>query len=261
MPILIGWAGWFELLEDKKTLTLNFTQNLFKSACLASFMLYIERMLGWDQDNGKNIYSEEIKFRLLVTGRAPKCLYRCIKFKPIESLDDAKKYMTTIRFYVLQLCVFLVFFGIIGTIVIFTTDMFKFGEQSLNSIWFYFNVIQVISSIFAILFLLNLGMYVNTLPEMTSLQILHKFVIIKLGLLFTEFQPFVISGIAMTGAIVDNSDYSNEEITLYTSNLLLCSEMIIMSFLIILIFPNSDYLKTPDVRKTMSHNEDSYLKL
>ncbi|OMJ65187.1 hypothetical protein SteCoe_38878 [Stentor coeruleus] len=261
MPILIGWAGWIELLEEKKTPTLGFTQNLFKSACLASFMLYVERILGWEQDNGQNVYSEEIKFRSLVTGKAPRCLCRCIKFKPIETTEDAKKYMNIVRFYVLQLCVILVFLGIIGLIIILTTDKFKFGEQSLDSIWFYFNMIQAISSVFALLILLNFGMYVNALPDMGSLQILHKFAIIKLGLLFTEFQPIIISGIARTGAIVDDSDYSNDEITLYTSNLLLCSEMIIMSFLIILIFPDSDYLKTPDVRKIIEHNEDSYLKL
>lgn len=261
MPVLIGWAAWIELLKDKKTLTLSFTHNFFKSVCLVSFMFYIEKMLGWDQINGKNTYSEEKKISLLITDEAPKCLYRCIKFKPISTREDAQKYMVVIKFYILQFSAVLMLLGIIGLIIILSTSEYKFSDPSSKSIWVYFSGIQFISSIIALLFLLNFGMYVNKIPEMHSLQIIHKFVIIKLGLIFTELQPLIISGIASSGAIVSTSDYSTEEITIYTNSLLICTEMVIMSFLLILIFPVSDYEKSPDVRKSIALEEDNYFKI
>ena len=104
-------------------------------------------------------------------------------------------------------------------------------------------------------------MHVNKIPEMSSLQILHKFVIIKLGLLFTEFQPIVVGIFADLDLIASTSKYSTSEITLYTNSLLLCSEMIIMSFLLVLIYPTEDYNKSPDLRRSIALEDDSYFKL
>ncbi|OMJ73111.1 hypothetical protein SteCoe_28285 [Stentor coeruleus] len=261
MPVLIGWVAWVELLRDKKTLTLTFTYNLFKSICLICFMLYIEKMLGWEQINGKNVYSDEKKINLLITDEAPKCIYSCIKFSPIRTKEDAQKYMTMVKIYILQFSVVLIIFGVIGLIMILSTSEYKFSSPSTKSVWMYFSGVQFISSLLALLFLLNFGMYVNKMPEMHSLQILHKFVIIKLGLIFTELQPLIILGIASSGAIVSTSDYTTEEITVYTNSLLICTEMIIMSFLLILIFPVSDYEKSPDVRKSIALEEDNYFKI
>ena len=64
---------------------------------------------------------------------------------------------------------------------------------------------------------------------------------LKLGILFTEIQPNVIEIFSNNGAITSTSIYSTEEITAYTHSLLLCFEMTMVCFLMVLVFPLSDY--------------------
>lgn len=56
---------------------------------------------------------------------------------------------------------------------------------------------------------------------------------------------------AWLGVIVENDEYTLDEITAYTNSLLLCSEMIIVGFLQYLIFPVEDYDTSVDYRKTL----------
>jgi hypothetical protein len=256
MPILIGWSGWIEIMETKKSITISFTINLFKAFCLASFMMYTDKMLGWETGNGKNYYSEEKKLAVMCTDTEPKCLLRCIKFKPIRDKEDARNYLFKVKVYVFQFCACLMFIGIVGGSIMLATEDYETNKLKISSVWLWFYLMQLISSVFALLYLLNFGMFVNKIPEMATLQILHKFVIIKLGILFTELQPLVISVFSSLDLIASTSKYSKDEITLYTNSLLLCSEMILMSFLLILIFPVDDYSKTPDLRKSIALAED-----
>lgn len=261
MPIFIGWSAWIELLRDEKTRTIDFAINLFKSLCLVSFMMYIDKMLGWVQENGKNYYSEEKKYQALCTKTTPRCLLRCVKFGSIDTTADARNYLFKIRAFVLQFSIVLVILGVIGGSLLLAHGGFEGNELNESSVWLWFSMMQSISSIFALCFLLNFGMHVNKIPEMSSLQILHKFVIIKLGLLFTEFQPIIVGIFADLDLIASTSKYSTSEITLYTNSLLLCSEMIIMSFLLVLIYPTEDYNKSPDLRRSIALEDDSYFKL
>ena len=220
-------------------------------------MIYIDRMLGC-QD--QNVYSETKKLKVLCTNTSPKCIFSCIKFPAITSEAEAKNYLFNIKVFVLQFCVVLAICGMVGGCLIVTNT--EYGNQSteLDSVWLWFSVMQVISSTFALLFLLNFGMYVNKIPEMASFQIINKFIIIKLGILFTEFQPVVVGIFTNLDLIASTSKYSKDEITLYTNSLLLCSEMVIMSFLLILIFPVSDYKKSSDTSSSIA-SESEYLKL
>ena len=261
MPIFIGWSAWIELLREEKAKSVDFTINVFKSLCLASFMMYIDKMLGWVQVNGKNIYSETKMLEVLCSENRPQCLFGCVKFNKLKTIQDSKNYLFRMRLFVFQFCVVLLVLGITGGSIMLSTGGFQNNSLSESSIWLWFTLMQSISSIFALCYLLGFGMYVNKIPEMANLQILHKFGIIKLGILFTEFQPLIIGIFSDAGVIANTSKFSTAEITLYTNSLLLCSEMVIMSFLLILIYPIEDYCKSPDLRKSIALEDDSYFKM
>ena len=114
-----------------------------------------------------------------------------------------------------------------------------------NKIFFILQVGRSFSSAFAIAGLFIIGWYANILPEMFGLNIFHKLLVIKFGILFTEFQPLLIEIFAWTGLIANTSKYSVAQITIYTHSLLICIEMICMSFLIVILFPLSDFDEFP----------------
>lgn len=82
---------------------------------------------------------------------------------------------------------------------------------------------------------------------------MHKFIIIKLAILFTEVQPLIIQIFSRNGLIANTDKYDVEYITAYTNALLLCSEMIIVSFLLLLIFPLDDYRENLELREKLSN--------
>lgn len=119
----------------------------------------------------------------------------------------------------------------------------------------WFNTIKSISSMFALYFLVSYAFFAARIPELKDLKIKSKFYLIKLSMIFTEIQPLIISIFANRGLIANTSDYSPEEITNYTNSLLICSEMIIVGFIQILVFPLSDYNEPPrTIKETLTDN-------
>ena len=117
-----------------------------------------------------------------------------------------------------------------------------------------FRAFKGISAIIAILALIHFGILIDHIPEMKGYGFLHKLLVLKLGIVFTEIQPNIIEIFSYTGAVTNTSIYTVEEITAYTNSLLLCFEMTMICLLMILIFPLSDY-------QTLSSNELDDLNL
>ena len=257
MPVLVGWSGWTELLLKQKAVVIDFLISLFASLCLATFFLYVEKLLGWEEKNGRGVYSENKKLESLISTSTPKFL-RCIKCRKIQTKKDAKQYLTVVRASIYQCCFVIVGLGILGSIFIISSG--NYSDNSDANIIRVLTLIKSISSIGALLSLLNFGIYVNKIPEMASMQLMQKFVIMKLGIFFTEIQPLIIGLFSNNGYIANNSKYSNEEITLYTNSLLLCSEMAIMSFLLVIFYPIDDYSRTAE-KKSAIAQEANYIKL
>ena len=239
MPIFIGWASWIEIYQERQGVALEFLVMLFKSVCIVSFLLYVDRMLGCIYKDDNFSYSEEKKYENLILENPPK--FCCCKIKPITSVEKSKKYLRTIKIFVIQNCVVLVTLGIIGIIFISATDSWRADDENVNDFMTAFRIIKAISTMLAFTFLASLGLQANCIVELEPYKILTKFTLIKFGILLTQFQPIIIQIFAATGAIASTSKYSVEEITIYTNALLLCSEMIIMAFLLLIVFPLSDY--------------------
>ena len=250
MPVLIGWSAWTELILERQARSLEFLMNLFKAICIASFMVYLEKMLGWVKEGEENTYSEEKKLRLLSSGPAPNGL--CGKMDPIKTPEEAKKFLRKIRIAVFQLCAVLILLGIAGICMILATDNLDFTDPTQNTIFSVFSGIKSISSVVCLVALLRLILYVRKIPEMEHFEFMHKFIIIKLGILFTEVQPLVIKTCAYYDLIANNEKYTVEAITSYTNNLMIVSEMIIISFLLLIVFPLSDYEIHPELRQALA---------
>lgn len=252
MPIGIGWVAWVQMMNTSELRSIWFTLTLIKAGCLACFLAYIERMIGWTKHNGENIYTKETLYQNLITNKSPRCILKCIKIRPIDSVETARWYIERIRSFVYQLCAVFISCSFIGVIFALATHDAKLNKGEGSKIFLILSGITSVSSIIALNGLLNFGMYANSLPVLNNLKIMHKFVIIKLGLLFTEFQPLVIAIFVYTGTVANTDKFSHEEIILYTNSLLVVSEMIIMSFLIVEVYPLSDYDSSPDKRKSFA---------
>jgi Organic solute transporter Ostalpha len=257
MPLLIGWVAWVEIINTTASVWLEFLVNLFKAICCGCFIEYSKRMLGRIRVSEKNKYSKDRSYEILTTKGEPKRFF-CVKFFALQNEEESRRFLKITAILVYQLCFVLIILGIIGLIVVVTTGDFTFSDTRENNILFILGIIKAVSSIISIVGLMRFGIYVQTLDSMKKYQIFHKLIIIKLTIIFTDVQPLIIKIFATTGAIVDKTSYTTEEITSYTNALLLCAEMGICCILVFIIFPISDFEHsepskiTPDVNQITS---------
>lgn len=253
MPIFIGWTTWTELLLEKEGRGVEYLINLFKSLCLGSFMIYVERMLGCVKSGSDNEFNQDKAYEVLTSLENEFRFLGCFKVKPIENKEQAKKYLMIVKILVLQACVVLICLGVAGVIIIGVTGTSDLKNGEYSSVFLIFSIINSISSLTALFTLLHYGFYTNKLPLMKNLKVMHKFIIIKLAILFTEVQPLIIQIFSRNNLIANTDKYEAEYITAYTNALLLCSEMIIVSFLLLLIFPLDDYKVNFELREKLSN--------
>lgn len=246
MPLFIGWSAWAELFKEGPLRILDFLMNLFKAICIAAFMVYIEKMFGWVKHGTENKYDEDVKNQILISTTVKK--FNCLKIQPKTTVEEVKSFLKRTKILVFQQCVILIILGITGLVMVTSTDNLDFENSTQNTIFTLFSAIESISSVVSLVSLLALIVYVKDIKKFAHFQFLHKFIIIKLGLLFTELQPIVIEIFASAGLITNTSDYSTSQITTYTNALLTVSEMVVLSFLISEVYPISDYQVHPDDR-------------
>ena len=260
MPVIIGWLSWAQLFKKKELRSVGFLLNIYKAACLTCFVFFIEKMLGRIMIGDENHFSEKRIYEVLCTKSYSKWL--CIKCDPITTIEEAKKYLWKKKVLVLQFSIVLSIAGIVGGLMILSTGNYTLTNSNQNVIYSIFGIIVGVSSLIALLALLNLGLFVNDIPEMKSLNIFHKFFIIKAAILVTEIQSLIIELFAYEGLIANTSVFSLQEITTYTNSLLVSCEMTIISFLIVMIYPLTDYdiptgkLGNPEEEKLIVENKE-----
>ena len=239
MPTLIGWVAWVEIFIGDDLAGFEFLVNLFKAVCIAAFLFYTEKMLGWVQKEDKITYSEEQKLETLCHSTTHRFL--CRQVEPASNTEEAKKYLVKVRIAILQNCVVLVVLGIVGMSMVIATDNYSLTDSTQNDIFTILHGIKGVSSLITVVAIFQVVWYVIRIPEMERFEFMHKLIIIKLGIIFTELQPIVIEACADWGLIASTDKYSVSEITTYTNALMTVCEMIIISFLLVIVFPVSDY--------------------
>lgn len=256
MPIFIGWTSLASLSTMHKQKILEFLLNVYKSVGLICFMIYIDRMMGWTKEGENSKYSKKERQDCLIRIKSAKCIYGCIKPSPLTTEKEADWYMTKTYVGVLQLCLVLIAIGV-GELIVwgFFHDIYLYKGPEHLSLWLLALGAKIISSCIALNFLFNFSHFSHHIPELEKLNITTKFYIIKLSMMFTEIQPLIILLLVELGAVASDKEYSVEEMSTYTNSLLLCSEMILVGFLQILIFPVEDFLNNPDHRKSLTHHK------
>lgn len=207
--------------------------------------------MGWTQSDGRYVYSQEVLLSVLVSQKEAKCCFGCLRPKKLRSKAEAAGYLKRMKFWIFQFIIVMGVTGIITMILIGAdSKAYVVGSSKNKSVWLYSSIFRSISSMLALIYLLNISKFVHNIPEMKDYKVELKFLLIKLTLILTEFQPLIIAIFAETDLIASTHKYSVEDITNYTNTMLLCSEMIVISFLQLLVYPLSDYDSSPNDRKS-----------
>ena len=240
MPVLIGWTKWVNLVTLNYIEQTEFVLTIFKCISLTCFYFFIISLMGWCDEGHRIAFSKE-NFEV-TKGQMQNLTLRFIwrKFH-IKNQEDANYFLKRCKFMILQFPVFITLLVVLS-IIFYTTEVgFKAGYIAADSSWLWVQLFKGLSSIVGIIGLVQYSFMLSKTSNLKKLSVKSKFVIMKLSIIFTELQPNVINVFAMAGVIADKNEYSTEEITTYTNSMLLCSEMIVVSFLQYQIYPLNEY--------------------
>jgi Organic solute transporter Ostalpha len=237
MPALIGWLAWVEMLSSSKTRIIDVTLGLFKMICIVCFFEYMRRLLGREGSS----YSSEIELKELITDTPPKCKLLCFSCSKIMDIGGARDYMWKIKMLLYQYAVAVPLLLIIALIVIFIDGDYDLDDSSLNNTFTILQAIKAVSTMVSLVGLINYGMYIDKIPSIAHIGVFHKLAAVKLGIFFTEIQPLIITLFASRDLITDDDNYSEEEVVIFTNSLLLTTEMALLSFLLVVMFPMTEY--------------------
>ena len=148
-------------------------------------------MLGCVKGQDSNTFSEEKVLTTLSKNTESRCGL-CRKIYPLQKEENARIYLSRIRKAVWQNCFVLIILAVISIIVIGVKGDWDFSDKKINNMLILFRAIKGISAIIAIAALIHFGILCDSIPEMKGFSFIHKFIVLKLGILFTEIQPNVI---------------------------------------------------------------------
>ena len=150
----------------------------------------MEKMLGLEQNNGENCFNQNKVYELLI--EQPYVPFMCWKRKRLTTIDEAKSYLLWTKICVAQFLILFVLEGIVGLILTIVAIDSSLSKSTQNDIYTYFSYAAAISVNPAIIALNNFGKFVDIIPEMKRYQMLKKFNVINLILIFVGLQPVII---------------------------------------------------------------------
>jgi len=180
-----------------------------------------------------------------------------VELSSLTTKEEADWYVRKTYIGVLQLSLVLMAIGI-GELIVyfFFYDTYAYKSPTQFSLKLVALSAKIISSIVAINYLFNFSHFAHHIPELEKLNVTMKFIIIKLTMMVTEIQPLFILLVAESGVLASDKEYTSDAMSNYTNSLLLCSEMIVVGFLQILIFPVSDFSTHPEHRKSLKAHKE-----
>ncbi|OMJ94300.1 hypothetical protein SteCoe_2496 [Stentor coeruleus] len=264
LPVLIGWISWEHVYTQKKDHVLEKILNLYKAAALFAFMYYMMCLLGWTVADGKSSKTEESMIRILMKQEKAECYMKCMGTDPLTTPDECRRFIKKTKYGVLQMAVVIIICEIIGIgLIIYDYKLFKETKKGLLYEFFLISgfTVKFISSGIALNYILNFAIFCSKIEEFRDLNILSKFVLLKLAMFLTEIQGIIIFGFANLYVLYYAQDQDVLQVTLYTNSLLLCSEMIICGILQYTIFPLSDFYFHPILKEKLIKHELKHSKI
>ncbi|CAG9333821.1 unnamed protein product [Blepharisma stoltei] len=237
-PLVIGWSSWVCLLVGSKIAPIDSLISADRALNIWAFITYIEKMLGWTIENDRAVFSKEKMSQLLM--KQVKASFCCCEKFYFTNEARAQSYIKRIKFGAYQYIFVLLCVAIITIILAATRyNSYSIEHGSNGVIWL--TIAKSASMGLAMTYTLLFVSFAKRIPEMRYLKLQPKFAVTQFALQLTVIQPLIITLFATEDLIISTDIDSVDNITSWTSNLLLCSEMIIFTFLQFMIYPVSDY--------------------
>ncbi|CAG9323690.1 unnamed protein product [Blepharisma stoltei] len=243
-PMLVGWPCWAIVIVGSAIGLLEVAADVMKALIVYVFVEYTIRMLGWQSDSTGSHY-DPMKVDVAVSS-VEKVKHKCPCFGSIslETPKHVHSFLWRVKWAMIQYGLTFLLSAVASCILLygFSTDYLHYGSSDFQYGYVYINYAKIVTSIYAMYFMMMFMKVTKEVKELKNLNMTPKFKVIEYAFMVTQIQPSIIGLAASYGLIADTTDDDSVKyVTIYTSNLLLCVEMIILAFVNWVVFPISDY--------------------
>jgi hypothetical protein len=162
------------------------------------------------------------------------CWKRCCGSIPVESTEDAAKFIRRCRILTTQFAVVTPILAVIAVILRYADpghDHLHNSSTSAKYGFLWLGLIHAVSTILAMYHLRLISSAIARVEGMQKFNVNAKMFCVFLGVLLPNLQHTIISAIAAKGSIVSTSDYDVEEIASFTFFQLYVAEIAIITFM------------------------------
>lgn len=244
-PVVIGWLGWSELMIAQAPPYLSTISDWYTALTVICFVGYAFKIIGAEQVGESIEFSQdrlEMNLTCNTTVRNP--------FRKIElnSKENAQKFMSNIWIFVYQFAAVITITSLIGLIIRLAKgqNLYEPGDASMGKAYLYLNIIKVISTFLAISRLSVLSSVFNHVSAVTNIRLATKIKTVQLSIMLRQVQGLIISVCVQLG-VPRGDGYDKDEKVIWTENTLVASEMLVLAFVIILMFPMVDYERLKNI--------------
>ena len=238
-PVVIGWLAWGELMMAKSPPFLKLILDLYTSITVICFVGYVFKMIG-GESVGEEIEYNKVKMeRSFMINKTVRNVFQKIE---MNNEENVRKYILRIWIFVYQYAAVVVITSIIGLIARLarSDDLYEPADTSPNRIFLWLSIIRVVSSILAISRLKALASTVSHISSASQIKLSTKINAVQLSIMIQSIQELIISLCIRLG-VPRGDGYDSDERAIWTTNTLICSEMLVLAFIIVLLFPMKDY--------------------
>lgn len=239
-PVVVGWLAWGELLMAHSPPFLKLISDLYTSITVICFVGYVFKMIG-GEGVGEEIEYSNIKMeRSFIINKSVRNLFTKIE---MNSEENVRRYILRIWIFVYQFAAVVIitsFIGLITRLAQGDDDLYEQADTSPKKIFFWLSIIRTISTILAISRLKALSSTVSHISSVSHIKLSTKINAVQLSIMIQSIQALVIS-ICVKLGVPHGDGYDTDEKAIWTTNTLICSEMLVLAFIIILLFPMKDY--------------------
>ena len=246
-PVFVGWPSWLVLVAGDAIGILEYVGDLAKALLVLLFTQYVIKMLGTEVNDSICQYSQDKVYSRLTSLGKTKHLSKCFGEISLRSTKEAKSFLRRIQFSAWQYLVVLVIITVLGVVLtLIDKDYIKVGSFEAESANLWISLVKITATLIAVYHLFLLSYAVLAFKDLEKIGMKAKFRTVQLAFMITQIQSTLIGTLAESGAIADTDDYDTDQISLFTTNLLMCVEMIILAFVQGIVFSTEDFLNSQE---------------
>ncbi|CAG9334813.1 unnamed protein product [Blepharisma stoltei] len=246
-PIIIGWPTWVIILLGNEGGIFEYIVDIYKAMIFYFLISYVLAMIGRISDGKGYVYNQEKMINsFLSIERTGFFFLFCGKIK-LRNKKWVKSFLFYVRLIsVLYIVTYICIFIAILLLLYVDGDNLHYGEIDPNYGYFWINITIICVTILSSHALYTFIHTIKKIPNLKGFRIKSKFYIIEVFAMLIQVQPLIFSAFAEWNWISDNDKYETDEIASFTSNFILCIEMVIFAFMLKVLFPYTDYIPSTD---------------